>query len=111
MGNIRKYPINYRPRICSAEAVLYYYKKKDEKRVLQLKNLKAKEIEIPFLFVILNEENELPTEKMYYEIIEGCWKKYAPNRAKLEEHKVFVVITKIKNEHGRVNYGFDELKN
>jgi len=111
MGSIRKYPINYKPRICSAEAVLYYYKTIDEKKVLVSKSIKPKEIEIPFIFLILNEENELPTENMYFEILEGCWKKYGPKKGAFKDHQVFIVITKIKHEHGRVSYGFDEFKN
>lgn len=102
--------MGYRPRICSVEAVLYYYKIINERQVLISKTVKAKEIEIPFIFLILNEENELPTEKSYYETIEECWKKYAPKKADLKEHKAFVIVTKIKNEHGRVSYDFDELK-
>ncbi len=82
MGSYRKYQENYKPRICTARGVLYYYKKEDEKRVLTPKthrhHINAKEIEIDFMLVILNEQNECPTEKMYYELIDKSWKKYAP---------------------------------
>ena len=47
---------------------------------------------------------------MYYETLDKCWSKYAPKKSKLADHKAFVIITKIKNEHGRVNYDFDEFK-
>ena len=114
MGSLRKYPDKYKPRICTARAKLYYYKKTDEDRVLTPKthkrHLEAKEIEIDFLFVVLNEQNEPPTEKMYYELIDKCWKKYGPSKTDLADHKAFVVVTKIINEHGRVNYDFDEFK-
>jgi hypothetical protein len=113
MGSLRKYDNRYRPRICTARAVLYYYKITDESRVLTPKthkrHLEAKEIEIDFLLVVLNEDNESPTEKMYFDLINKCWNKYAPKKADLKEHKAFVIITKIINEHGRVNYDFDEL--
>jgi len=115
MGSVRKYAENYRPRICTTRAVLYYYKKTDEKRTLLPKThrhyLAPKEIEIDFLFVILNENNEPPTEKMYYELIQDCWNKYAPKKTDLTEHEAFVIVTKIINEHGRVSYNFDETKN
>lgn len=114
MGSLRKYPENYKPRICTARAVMYYYKTTDESRVLLPKThkryLAPKEIEIDFLFVVLNEDNESPTERMYFDLIEKCWNKYAPKKADLKEYKAFVIITKIINEHGRVNYDFDELK-
>ena len=110
MGSLKKYAPGYKPRICSTEAVLYYYKKKDERKVLISKTTKATEIEIPFLFLVLNEDNELPTERMYYATLEKCWNKYAPKKAKLEDHEAFIIVTKIKNEHGRVNYDFDEFK-
>jgi hypothetical protein len=111
MGSIRRYPINYKPKICTVESVMYYYKKIHERQVLQTKSIKADEIEIPFLFLILNDQYELPTEKMYYETIEECWGKYGPKKKSIKEYEVFIVITKIKNEHGRVNYDFDEFKN
>jgi hypothetical protein len=110
MESIRRYPIDYRPRICSTEAVLYYYKTTQERQVLISKTIKAKEIQIPFLFLVLNEDNELPTEKSYYETLEECWNKYGPKKGDLNEFKAFIVVTKIKNEHGRVSYPFDELK-
>jgi len=108
MGSLRKYAPGYKPRICTTRASMYYYLEKDEARVLR-KIIKPKDIDIEFLFVILNEQDEPPTEKMYFELIQSCWDKYSPKKLKLEDYKVFIVVTEIINEHGRVNYDFDEL--
>lgn len=114
MGSLRRYPIGYKPNICTTRAVMYYYKKIHEARVFLPKTNKyyiaPKEIEIDFLFVIINEQMECPTEKMYHKLNADCWKKYGPKKTNIKDYEVFVVILNVINNHGRVNYDFDEFK-
>jgi hypothetical protein len=117
MNDNLKYPIGYRPMIYTASFTIKYYNKKyhsiltGPKTKVSIEAQKhIKEFHIPIAVIILDDNNQFPTEKMKEQIIMKHWKKHGP-KTNRDEFMVGIRNIKIINNQGRVSYDFDETKN
>jgi len=59
--------------------------------------------------LVLNQDREIPTEKMTTHSISRMWKQ-EKIAGKLSDHNVEIINIQIISKHGKINYAFDELK-
>ena len=115
MNAERKYPIDYKPRICIANFDILYYPKKVHDLLISKNDAKVargmedvKTINCNLYPIVLDDEGESPTEGMKMNKIKFIWKEKGI-KADLENHHAVIRNVQVISE-GRVCYEFDEFK-
>ena len=92
--------MGYKPKISLVECSIVCINKKTKK---------TKTIDLKRQVLALDENNNIPTDKLKAKCISRIWSQEKIT-GKLQDFNVEIINIKIISEHGRVNYAFNEFK-
>lgn len=110
----RKYPIGYRPIICTVNCTMKYYNKKFHKFLIDKKTAnryqdKISTVDIKEEQLVLDDEKHIPTANIKERFIGRMWRDYGM-KGKRKEFNVGIRDIEVVHSHTRVSYNFDETK-